>query len=609
MSSDWKAKLRYFPCHSIVDDKCTCHNAECENQGKHPKLIGWQEKTTTSELQVAAWRKDPKINLGIATGKSSGIFVLDIDKGGPESLAKLEAEHEPLPQTYTVKTGSGGFHKYFKYPEFIDIENRTKFSPGLDTRSDGGLVIAPGGRHFSGNLYEEVIDVEPAVAPNWLLKRIVETHFAPLREQSKPGEKITKGGRNTILFALGCFMRNKGFDHESIEAALLKENEKNCSPPLGEAEVKSAAKQASKYLKGRAPDVLITDLVVQRGDDVKRKHLRFLWNPYLPQGKLVHFGGSSAQGKSPVTIDLIARLTAGRPWPLDGASSSVARDVILLNTEDDLADTILPRLDLAGGDGSRLHYVKGTKLTKGSSVTEVGLALDRDMGLLADLARSVKDLSLIVIDPVTNYLGQEKMNAEERMRNLLVPLAALAAELNVVVITVGHFNRREKGTDPLHRIMGAAAFTGIARAVYVFGPDPQSEDNHAHVMACARGALGEGRGLRYHTEAIKQSWDGEESDVIKVIWDGVSSATAEDAVDPTSKRDKSSQAQAAKMLREFLKTGKQPAAACLSFLKQNGFDPDRINTADIRRKAQVGTKQEARQWWWFIEAGSGELGF
>src|SRR5262249_10442682 len=159
---------------------------------------------------------------------------------------------------------------------------------------------------------------------------------------------------------------------------------------------------------------------------------------------------------------------------------------------------------------------------------ERGTALESDMHHLAALARGLPDLSLIVVDPVTNYLGAKKMNAEEDMRSLLTPLASLAAELGIVVITVGHFNRRERGTDPLHRMMGAAAFSGVARAVYAFGPDPEEESKYCHVMSVVRSCGGEGSALRYRTELVTEDCpDSFPAEIVKVTWTGKSDATAE----------------------------------------------------------------------------------
>ena len=75
-------------------------------------------------------------------------------------------------------------------------------------------------------------------------------------------------------------------------------------------------------------------LVVIRGDQATEKPLRWMWKPYLPLGKLVHFGGNSSQAKSPVTIDLAARISVGTQW-LDGTTNDKGpRDWTFLHTRE-----------------------------------------------------------------------------------------------------------------------------------------------------------------------------------------------------------------------------------------------------------------------------------
>jgi putative DNA primase/helicase len=341
-------------------------------------------------------------------------------------------------------------------------------------------------------------------------------------------------------------------------------------------------------------------LIVIRGDQATEKPLRWMWKPYLPSGKLVHFGGNSSQAKSPVTVDLAARISTGALWPDGTSNDKGARSVVLLNIEDDLEDTILPRFRLAGGDKSKLYYVKDTRITLDESESlERSVSLDSDMQKLAELARSLPDLGLIVVDPITNYLGGKKMIVEEDIRSILTPLASLAAELGIVVITVGHFNRREKGTDPMHRMMGAAAFVGVARAVYAFGPDPDDESKYCHCMTVVRSCGGEGSALRYRTELVEENCpDSFPTEIVRVVWTGKSNATAEDSVDPLSAKEKSSLKDAADLLLQFLGNEAKPAAECEEFLKGAGYDPEKVNTGDIRKKAGVVSKRNGSCWQW-----------
>ena len=80
--------------------------------------------------------------------------MLDVDDGGDENLSVLEAAHGKLPDTITAVTGGGGRHYVFKYPQGRSVPNKTKFAPGLDTRSTGGLIVAAPSSHISGNRYQ-----------------------------------------------------------------------------------------------------------------------------------------------------------------------------------------------------------------------------------------------------------------------------------------------------------------------------------------------------------------------------------------------------------------------------------------------------------------------
>jgi len=61
------------------------------------------------------WRQWPSANVGVVTGRPSGLVVVDIDPrhGGIDSMRRLVDEHGPLPSGPRVRTGSGGWHLLF----------------------------------------------------------------------------------------------------------------------------------------------------------------------------------------------------------------------------------------------------------------------------------------------------------------------------------------------------------------------------------------------------------------------------------------------------------------------------------------------------------------
>jgi hypothetical protein len=120
------------------------------------------------------WGEQGTYNVAIATGRASGIWVLDIDAdhGGEQTLRELEAKHSVLPPTVEVITGAGR-HLYWRWPDGVDIRNAQVRDdlPGVDWRGEGGYVLSPPSIHPSGRAYAWSVDSasEFADAPEWLL--------------------------------------------------------------------------------------------------------------------------------------------------------------------------------------------------------------------------------------------------------------------------------------------------------------------------------------------------------------------------------------------------------------------------------------------------------
>jgi Bifunctional DNA primase/polymerase, N-terminal len=111
-----------------------------------------------------------RYNLAIATGIISGVWALDVDGGdGAATLAELESEFGALPPTSTVIT-SAGCHLWFRadrpLPSTVGRVGR-----GLDSRADGGYILAPPSQHPDGPIYRFGNDDALACAPEWLIHR------------------------------------------------------------------------------------------------------------------------------------------------------------------------------------------------------------------------------------------------------------------------------------------------------------------------------------------------------------------------------------------------------------------------------------------------------
>lgn len=165
------------------------YRADHPSGGKLPIGQGWQDRQRmTPEQIVQNWNSTNPANISILTGAKSGIFVVDVDPagGGVESMQALIAANGPLPQTFTVRTGGGGWHFYFQMPDF-DLGNRagTALGRGVDIRGNGGQVIAPGSVSNKGP-YTPLGDPNTPVAPAppWMVEllrpRQIEVPTGPI---------------------------------------------------------------------------------------------------------------------------------------------------------------------------------------------------------------------------------------------------------------------------------------------------------------------------------------------------------------------------------------------------------------------------------------------
>lgn len=117
---------------------------------KQPAINDWQRRATSDSTTIEAWffgKNAPfkGCNAAVATGE--GVIVIDADckdgRPGLSSLELLEMSYD-LPQSFRVKTPSGGLHVYLSTTEsFGNVVNHPDY-PGIDIRGDGGYVVAPG---------------------------------------------------------------------------------------------------------------------------------------------------------------------------------------------------------------------------------------------------------------------------------------------------------------------------------------------------------------------------------------------------------------------------------------------------------------------------------
>lgn len=223
----------------------------CQPKGKAPASArGLLDATSDFSRVKAWWQSFPQLNIGLATGKPSGIFVVDVDgEAGRSSMTELENKHGKLPQTYSVITGrdGSGEHVYFKLGHRTVRNSAGVIAPGIDVRGDGGYVLAPPSVHPSGRVYQLSVDGADSFAepPQWLLDLIEANHNTvqgkPLEHWHKTlTEQVPEGQRNATLASLCGKLLHCGLtDITLLFDMMLCVNAARCNPPLPPHEVET----------------------------------------------------------------------------------------------------------------------------------------------------------------------------------------------------------------------------------------------------------------------------------------------------------------------------------------------------------------------------------
>jgi putative DNA primase/helicase len=184
--------------------------------------------------------------------------------------------------------------------------------------------------------------------------------------------------------------------------------------------------------------------------------------------------GDPDVGKSYLTLDMAARVSCGASWPERGAAPR--GKVLLLSAEDSVQDTIRPRLEGVRADLSRVIVVSSVCRRKRAA----HFNLATDLQALRRLVATDPEYRLVVIDPISAYMGDLDTNSNSLVRGALSPLAAWAAEAGVAVVCVSHLRKSEGAV--VYRTMGSLAFTAAARAVWAVTRDSQDETGQRRVL-------------------------------------------------------------------------------------------------------------------------------
>lgn len=234
---------------------------------KAPTMIKWepyQKQKATPEQIKEWWNKWPSANIGIVTGKISGICVVDFDKYKEDYQQDLADKYFPDSiLTPTAKTPSGGDHLYFKYPDNVEtLSGNAGKLPAIDLRADGNYIVAPPSVNGNKKPYEwadglTLKTLEMSFLPQEYLGFVLNnkvfnkggiirgentTHVvSDSTENYKDYKILQEGRRDADLFRIGMALADGKCRRQEI-IQILEILARNCNPPFPEKELQDKIK-------------------------------------------------------------------------------------------------------------------------------------------------------------------------------------------------------------------------------------------------------------------------------------------------------------------------------------------------------------------------------
>lgn len=161
---------------------------------------GLHDATTSEAIIQRMWTRWPNALIAIATGRVSGVVVLDVDVrpngSGFDSLDRLGISI--LPGAPTAHTPSRGMHFFFEAPAYEVKNSASKIGPYLDVRGDGGYIIVPPGPGRSWDPIKNIDITPPPPMPEWLVVHPVKLPPPQQRRPSKPSGQLSAYGEAAL---------------------------------------------------------------------------------------------------------------------------------------------------------------------------------------------------------------------------------------------------------------------------------------------------------------------------------------------------------------------------------------------------------------------------
>lgn len=413
-----------------------------------PSWKEFQSRLPTDAEVTDWWTKWPWANIGLVTGKLSGVSVVDIDPRHGGTIDNLSG-------TICSQTGGGGWHYFYQYESRVHSQN--SLTQGIDLKSDGGYVILPPSVHKSGNRYKWIkppFVSKPEPLPQWIVNSQQTSKTSTFDSTLLQG--VSEGNRNdSAASVIGKILHGLREDEWDTIAWQLATgwNIRN-EPPLDEKELRSVFQSIAhkerisrdkNYDDNKISDdteklnsigdvsflsfnpKLIKDLTLENAK------VEWVWEGYLAKGHSTLFSALWKSGKSTLISQLLKAIQEGKVFA--GQKTCISRVLILSEESETMWARRRDELNLnleswivSRPIKRRLNYEQWIKLLNESTKFCIEHSVD-----------------LLVVDTLTGFWNVQDENSSSFVTSALLPINELL-EKNISVLLVHHF-RKSGGSE------------------------------------------------------------------------------------------------------------------------------------------------------------------
>ena len=313
-----------------------------------------------------------------------------------------------------------------------------------------------------------------------------------------------------------------------------------------------------------------------RMSEVDTQTVEWLWEPYIPFGKVTIVQGNPGEGKTTFALRLAAACTTGGTLP--GMKPLPPFQVIYQTAEDGLGDTVKPRLMEAEADLDRVLVIDEAK-------RELTLSDER-----IEKAITQNGARLIILDPIQAYMGEKTdMNRANEVRPMFRRLADVAERTGCAVILIGHLNKAAGGQSA-YRGLGSIDFRAAARSVLLIGR-VKREPNVRVIVHDKSSLAPEGKPVAFCLDPETGfSWIGEYDITADELLSGAGGNTA-------TKTE-----QAERLILDLLADGKELASEdIVKAAAEAGISERTVQNAKRNMGGILGARRVGGQWYNFIK--------